>query len=178
MAAALLLCVSQVSVTALAADTVYVDCDVLRCRSTAEINDTNIVTNLYYGEKLQRVGTEGEWTVVLVDGKNRYVSTQYLSETAPTGKAAGNGAAPEEMRAEVPRQAPETAPAPAAQAQVPEPREHCRAVPRSGFPPPINTRSFPRLTVERRRSTSPRRRTARGRRSASMRGMEPAAAAV
>ena len=69
MAAALLLCVSQVSVTALAADTVYVDCDVLRCRSTAEINDTNIVTNLYYGEKLQRVGTEGEWTVVLVDGK-------------------------------------------------------------------------------------------------------------
>lgn len=91
MAAALLLCVSQVSVTALAADTVYVDCDVLRCRSTAEINDTNIVTNLYYGEKLQRVGTEGEWTVVLVDGKNRYVSTQYLSETAPTGKAAGNG---------------------------------------------------------------------------------------
>ena len=91
MAAALLLCVSQVSVTALAADTVYVDCDVLRCRSTAEINDTNIVTNLYYGEKLQRVGTEGEWTVVLVDGKNRYVSTQYLSETAPAGKAAGNG---------------------------------------------------------------------------------------
>ena len=91
MAAALLLCVSQVSVTALAADTVYVDCDVLRCRSTAEINDTNIVTNLYYGEKLQRVGTEGEWTVVLVDGKNRYVSTRYLSETAPAGKAAGNG---------------------------------------------------------------------------------------
>lgn len=91
MAAALLLCVSQVSVTALAADTVYVDCDVLRCRSTAEINDTNIVTNLYYGEKLQRVGTEGEWTVVLVDGKNRYVSTQYLSETAPAGKAAGSG---------------------------------------------------------------------------------------
>lgn len=93
MAAALLLCVSQISVTALAADTVYVDCDVLRCRSTAEINDTNIVTNLYYGEKLQRVGTEGEWTVVLVDGKNRYVSTQYLSETAPAGKAAGSGTA-------------------------------------------------------------------------------------
>ena len=49
MAAALLLCVSQVSVTALAADTVYVDCDVLRCRSTAEINDTNIVTNQNHG---------------------------------------------------------------------------------------------------------------------------------
>ena len=61
-----------------AGDTVYVNCDVLRCRSTAEIKDGNIVKNVYFGDKLERVESKGEWTVVMVNGKKCYVSSQYL----------------------------------------------------------------------------------------------------
>ena len=72
---------------ALAGDTVYVNCDVLRCRSTAEIRDNNIVSNLYYGEKLERVGTSGEWTAVLIDGKKYYVASSYLTTEKPSVKS-------------------------------------------------------------------------------------------
>lgn len=75
-------------------DTVYVNCDVLRCRSTAEIKDGNIVKNVYYGDKLERVESKGEWTVVMVNGKKCYVSSQYLSTANPKGTsalAAGSG---------------------------------------------------------------------------------------
>lgn len=88
-AAALFLAVS--AQTALAGDTVYVNCDVLRCRSTAEIKDGNIVSNLYYGEKLERVASDGEWTTVLIDGKKRYVSSAYLSTKEPEKKTSSAG---------------------------------------------------------------------------------------
>ena len=77
-----------------AGDTVYVNCDVLRCRSTAEIKDGNIVKNVYFGDKLERVESKGEWTVVMVNGKKCYVSSQYLSTSNPKGtsaSAAGSG---------------------------------------------------------------------------------------
>lgn len=93
-AAALFIAVS--AQTALAGDTVYVNCDVLRCRSTAEIKDGNIVSNLYYGEKMERVASNGEWTTVLIDGQKRYVSSAYLSTKAPEKKdssAAAQGSA-------------------------------------------------------------------------------------
>ena len=74
------------------ADTVYVDCDVLRCRTSAEIRDDNISENLYQGEALERTGTQGEWTVIRRDGKTRYVSSVYLSEKKPSaGGAAAQG---------------------------------------------------------------------------------------
>lgn len=88
-AAALFIAVS--AQTALAGDTVYVNCDVLRCRSTAEIKDGNIVSNLYYGEKLERVASNGEWTTVLIDGQKRYVSSAYLSAKEPEKKASPAG---------------------------------------------------------------------------------------
>lgn len=72
---------------ALAGDTVYVNCDVLRCRSTAEIRDNNIVSNLYYGEKLERVGNSGEWTAVMIDGKKYYVASSYLTTEKPSAKS-------------------------------------------------------------------------------------------
>ena len=71
-----------------AGDTVYVNCDVLRCRSSAEIKDGNIVKNVYYGDKLERVESKGEWTVVMVNGKKCYVSSQYLSASNPKGTPA------------------------------------------------------------------------------------------
>lgn len=72
-----------------AGDTVYVNCDVLRCRSSEEIKDSNIVTNFYYGDKLERVSSGGEWTAVLVDGQKRYVASAYLSTTQPAKKTSG-----------------------------------------------------------------------------------------
>ena len=74
--------------TVFAGDTVYVNCDVLRCRSSEEIKDGNIVTNFYYGDKLERVGSDGEWTAVLVNGQKRYVASAYLSTAQPVKKAA------------------------------------------------------------------------------------------
>jgi len=71
-----------------AGDTVYVNCDVLRCRSAAEIKEGNIVKNLYYGEKLERVGSDGDWTIILLDGKKCYVASAYVTAKAPAGKAA------------------------------------------------------------------------------------------
>ena len=64
--------------TVFAGDTVYVNCDVLRCRSSEEIKDGNIVTNFYYGDKLERVGS----------GQKRYVASAYLSTAQPVKKAA------------------------------------------------------------------------------------------
>lgn len=75
--------------TVFAGDTVYVNCDVLRCRSSEEIKDSNIVTNFHYGDKLERVSTNGDWTVVLVNGQKRYVATAYLSASQPAGKPSG-----------------------------------------------------------------------------------------
>lgn len=70
-----------------AGDTVYVNCDVLRCRSSEEIKDDNIVANFYYGDKLERVGRNGEWTEILVNGQKRYVASAYLSTSQPAGKS-------------------------------------------------------------------------------------------
>lgn len=78
--------------TVFAGDTVYVNCDVLRCRSSEEIKDGNIVTNFYYGDKLERVSTNGDWTAVLVNGQKRYVATAYLTASQPAGKPSGQSA--------------------------------------------------------------------------------------
>ena len=79
--------------TVLAGDAVYVNCDVLRCRSSAEIREDNIVKNLHYGDKLERVDSAGDWTVVLVDGKKRYVASAYLSAGQPGGSASSGQSA-------------------------------------------------------------------------------------
>lgn len=91
-AAAAVLLAAGPAQTVLAGDTVYVNCDVLRCRSTAEIREDNIVSNLYYGEKLERVGSDGEWTTILVDGNRRYVASAYLTTKQPTKSSASVGA--------------------------------------------------------------------------------------
>ena len=64
-----------------AADTLYVNCDVVRGRSSAEIRDDNITARFYRGEELTKVSSEGEWTKVQSGGKSYYVASRYLSET-------------------------------------------------------------------------------------------------
>lgn len=76
--------------TVYAEDTVYVNCDVLRCRSAAEIAEGNVVGNFYYGQALERIGTEGDWSVVLVNGKKRYVASAYLTTVQTTAQAAAS----------------------------------------------------------------------------------------
>lgn len=68
----------------LANETVYVNCDVLRCRSSAEIKDGNIVKNFYYGQALEKVADVGQWTAILLNGKTYYVFSQYVTGENPS----------------------------------------------------------------------------------------------
>lgn len=80
--------VMSVSVTALAqTKNVYVNCDVLRCRSSAEIRNDNIVTKLYRGEVLEKTGEKNGWTEILYKGKKCYVSAEYVTEKKIQGTA-------------------------------------------------------------------------------------------
>ena len=53
-----------------AADTLYVNCDVVRGRSSAEIRDDNITARFYRGEEITKVSSEGEWTKGQSGGKS------------------------------------------------------------------------------------------------------------
>lgn len=87
LTAAILLAPGQ---AAYAGDTVYVNCDVLRCRSAAEIAENNVVGNFYRGQALERIGTEGDWSVVLVNGKKRYAASAYLTTVQTNAQAAAS----------------------------------------------------------------------------------------
>ena len=63
--AAALLMTAGMSQIALAGDSVYVNTSSLRYRTSAQIKDNNIAGNLSYGQKLERVGTSGQWTMIL-----------------------------------------------------------------------------------------------------------------
>lgn len=85
MAAAAVMLSALLAQNAFAGDTVYVNCDVLRCRTSAEIREDNVASNLYYGEKLERVGTEGQWTSIMKNGRKYYVSSAHLTTKQPVG---------------------------------------------------------------------------------------------
>lgn len=63
----------------------YVNCDTLRMRSSAQLGDGNVAGSLSYGTRVQRVGKNSEWSIVLVNGTKRYVATRYLSPNPPAG---------------------------------------------------------------------------------------------
>lgn len=69
-------------------DTVYVTADVLRCRTTPAIADNNIAGMVKRGTSLKRVAKDSKWSVVIVDGQERYVASEFLS-IANTGGSAG-----------------------------------------------------------------------------------------
>lgn len=77
--AAALLMTAGMSQIALAGDSVYVNTSSLRYRTSAQIKDNNIAGNLSYGQKLERVGTSGQWTMILLNGKKYYVSSAYVT---------------------------------------------------------------------------------------------------
>ena len=77
--AAALLVTAGMSQIALAGDSVYVNTSSLRYRTSAQIKDNNIAGNLSYGQKLERVGTSGQWTMILLNGKKYYVSSAYVT---------------------------------------------------------------------------------------------------
>ncbi|MEG1292572.1 MAG: N-acetylmuramoyl-L-alanine amidase [Clostridium sp.] len=73
-------------------DSVYVTGNNVRYRSTSDIQNNNIIGTFSKGKQLTRVGKTAEWSAVLVDGKECYLATQYLSMT-PGGSAAASGTA-------------------------------------------------------------------------------------
>ena len=81
--AAALLMTAGMSQIALAGDSVYVNTSSLRYRTSAQIKDNNIAGNLSYGQKLERVGTSGQWTMILLNGKKYYVSSAYVTSRQP-----------------------------------------------------------------------------------------------
>lgn len=67
-------------------ETVYVTGDNVRYRLTPDLNADNVAGKFSKGEKLTRVGKRAEWSAVLVNGAEVYMSSQYLT-TDPTGGA-------------------------------------------------------------------------------------------
>lgn len=59
---------------------IYVNCDVLRCRSSAEIQPDNIVARLYRGQSFQKISEQDGWVEILYNGTNCYVSAEYVAE--------------------------------------------------------------------------------------------------
>mgnify|MGYP000493041620 CR=1 FL=1 len=86
--AAALLVTAGMSQIALAGDSVYVNTSSLRYRTSAQIKDNNIAGNLSYGQKLERVGTSGQWTMILLNGKKYYVSSAYVTSKKPASAGA------------------------------------------------------------------------------------------
>ena len=86
--AAALLMTAGMSQIALAGDSVYVNTSSLRYRTSAQIKDNNIAGNLSYGQKLERVGTSGQWTMILLNGKKYYVSSAYVTSKKPASAGA------------------------------------------------------------------------------------------
>lgn len=86
--AAALLMTAGMSQIALAGDSVYVNTSSLRYRTSAQIKDNNIAGNLFYGQKLERVGTSGQWTMILLNGKKYYVSSAYVTSKEPASAGA------------------------------------------------------------------------------------------
>lgn len=68
-------------------DTVYVTCDTLRYRSSASVSDGSIAGRVYRGESFKRVGKNGNWSVILVNGTKRYAASEFLSTSAPKKEA-------------------------------------------------------------------------------------------
>lgn len=77
------------SQTALAGETVYVKATSLRYRTSAQIKNDNIVGNLTYGQKVEKVSSSNGWTTILLNGKKYYVSSQYVTATKPAASSGG-----------------------------------------------------------------------------------------
>lgn len=73
----------------------YVNCDTLRIRTSPSQSNGNVAGSLTLGTKVQRVGKNDNWSMILVNGVKRYVSSRYLSVNPPagSGQAAGGGKA-------------------------------------------------------------------------------------
>jgi len=69
-------------------DTVYVTASSLNYRNGPSLA-SSVLGRLPKGTKLERTRTEGEWSVVDVNGTACYVSSEYLSANAPAAKESG-----------------------------------------------------------------------------------------
>ncbi len=79
---------AAMSQIAFANDYVYVKASSLRYRTSAQIRNDNIAGTLAYGQKVDCVGTSGQWTIIQINGKNYYVSSAYLTGTNPVSTGA------------------------------------------------------------------------------------------
>lgn len=72
----------------------YVNCSTLRVRTSPSLGDGNVAGSLSLGTKVQRVGKNDEWSMILVGGEKRYAASRYLSANPPagSGEAAGGDA--------------------------------------------------------------------------------------
>lgn len=48
--------------------------------------DGKILGHLTFGTEVQRTGKNSKWSRILVNGKTRYIATEYLAETPPAEK--------------------------------------------------------------------------------------------
>lgn len=65
-------------------ETVYVTVAQVNIRSEAKVTATNVVGTGFYGNSFTRVKYSDNWSVVLYDGEEAYISSDCLSTTDPT----------------------------------------------------------------------------------------------
>lgn len=74
-------------------ETVYVTGDNVRYRLTPDLNANNVSGTFSRGQKLTRVGKRAEWSAILVNGTEVYMSSQYLSTDPAAASTVGSGQA-------------------------------------------------------------------------------------
>ena len=65
-------------------ETVYLTVAGAYYRSAPDIYENNIIGRVAWGDELNRVAYNTEWSVILVEGVKYYISTECVSKTAPT----------------------------------------------------------------------------------------------
>ncbi len=65
-------------------ETVYVTVEQVNIRSEARITATNVVGTGFYGNSFKRIKVSDNWSIILYDGEEAYISSDCLSTTDPT----------------------------------------------------------------------------------------------
>lgn len=69
----------------------YVNCSTLRLRTSPSLGDSNVAGSLSLGTRVQRVGKNDTWSILLVNGVKRYAASRYLSINPPSGSGQVSG---------------------------------------------------------------------------------------
>lgn len=69
-------------------ETVYVTGDTVYIRNAPKVSDTTVAGYGFFGDSYKRVKYSEDWSVILIDGEEYYISSYYVSKTDPSAASA------------------------------------------------------------------------------------------